>query len=101
MDGSPLSNVAAARVPSPMHGGRFRREWVGYSEFLLLSSSQVIPRPPAPPRLHWLSDVAVGGAWAAPRARLASLVFECRCCNPTLVGCWTCLARGGPARGKS
>ena len=70
LDGSPLSNVVAARVPSPMHGGRLRWMLVGRSTFLLLSSSRVIPRPPAPARLHWLSDVAVGGPWAAPRARL-------------------------------
>ena len=83
-----------------MHGGRFRRELVGCSTFLLLSSSRVVPRPPAPARLHWLSDVAVGGPWAAPRARLTVLVIERRGCNPTRGGIWMSLARGGPARGE-
>src|ERR1043166_403550 len=69
MGGSPLSNVVAARVPSPMRGGWLRREWVGCSESLSLTSSRVVPRPPAPARLHWYSGVAVGGPWAAPRAR--------------------------------
>src|SRR5438552_581073 len=70
MDGSPLSNVVAARVPSPMHGGRLRWTLVDCSESLSLSSSHHVPRPPAPARLHWFSDVTLGGPWAAPRARL-------------------------------
>ena len=53
-----------------MHGGWLRWTLVGCSESLSLSSSHHVPRPPAPARLHWLSDVAVGGPWAAPRARL-------------------------------
>ena len=73
VEGQLRLDVVAARVLSLMLRGWFRREWVGYSTFQLLSffsPHSTSARTAALSRVS--SNVTLGAAFATPRARLAS-----------------------------
>ena len=96
-----LSCVSAARVPSPVRGGWFRRTWIGHSASLSRISALHFLAPPAPPRRPSQFQCQGQRGSGCPRARLASvLVGRPLAIQPQLV-LHTPGARGPGTKGES
>ena len=94
-----FSTVVGARAVPDAHASRvdFVGCWLVIQWSLASLRHTTFHVPPAPPRLHWLSDVTLGGAWAAVARALDGFGNRTSLLQSNLTGCRTVSGRA-PAR---